>query len=408
MNKKIKLLFITTSSLSTNPRLLKELCLVANKEKVKVIAFSIGGWTVNEDKTIIKNLNGVNFQLISATRNPFIQWLFSTLVQQAFFIISKFFKKSLVIDSLAHNKRTALILFYLLLKNKKYKSDLIVCHTLGALFPGYLLAKKTGAKLVFDMEDYHPGELIQKDDQDEKRRREEILKRILPECDYVSFATDGLFDETKKSLANNLKNPIIVYNSFPANEFIEPKQSDGKKIKFIWFSQTIGRGRGLELFFEAIKNVDFDYDITLIGNINDKSFENEIKRNKNLIIIDPIPQNELHKKLSEFDIGLSLELNSTDLNRNYALTNKLFAYLQAGLFVLATDTPAQKEFMEHNSGFGILCGQSPEVMLNALNLIKENIDDIIKDKIRRFNEAKKFSWENESKKLIEIWEKILS
>jgi glycosyltransferase involved in cell wall biosynthesis len=408
MNKKIKLLFITTSSLSTNPRLVKELCLVANKAKVEVIAFNIGGWTVNGYKTIIKNLIGVNVQLISATRNPFIPWLFSTLVQQAFIIISKFFKKSLIINSLAHNKRTALILFYLLLKNKKYKSDLIVCHTLGALFPGYLLTKKTGAKLAFDMEDYHPLELIEKISEAEKRRREEILKRILPKCEYISFATDGLFELTKKFITENIKNPIIVYNSFPSDEFIEPNQNDVDKIKFIWFSQTIGRGRGLELFFEAIKEVDFNYEITLIGNFNEKEFEKEIKRNNNLIIIDPMPQKELHKKLSEFDIGLSLELNSTDLNRDYAMTNKLFAYLQAGLFVLATDTPAQKEFMEHNSGFGILCGQSPEVMVNVLNLIKENIDGIRKDKIRRFNEAKKFSWENESKKLITIWEKILT
>lgn len=407
MTKKIKLLFITTSSLSTNPRLVKELRLVTKIEKVKVIAFNIGGWTVDEDKRIIKKLNNVNVKLISATRKPLIQWLFSTLIQQAASIISKFFKNSLTINSLAHNKRTALILLYLLMRPEKYKPELIICHTLGALFPGYLLAKKTGAKLAFDMEDYHPGELIQKDDEDEKRRREEILKRILPECEYVSFATVGLFEETKKSLVNYIKNPIIVYNSFPSDEFIEPKKIDCKKIKFIWFSQTIGRGRGLELFFEAIKEVDFDYEVTLIGNFNDQEFEKEIKQNKNLIIIDPMPQKELHKKLSEFDIGLSLELNSTDLNRNYALTNKLFAYLQAGLFVLATDTPLQKEFMKHNSGFGILCGQTPADMLNSLNLIKENIDDIRKDKIRRFNEAKKFSWENESKKLISIWEKIL-
>ena len=408
MNKKIKLLLITTSSLSTNPRLLKELCLVANKEKVEVIAFNIGGWTVDEDKSIIKNLNGINVQLISATRRPFIQWLIATIVQQTALIISIFFKKSLIINSLAHNKRTALILFYLLLNQRNNKSDLVICHVLGALYPGYILAKRSGGKLAFDMEDYHPGEVIQQGDEAEKRRREEILKRILPECEYVSFAADGFYELTKKYITENIKNPIIVYNSFPSDEFIEPKQSDNKKIKFIWFSQTIGSGRGLELFFESIRKVKFDYDVTLIGNFNDKSFENEIKRNKNLIIIDPMPQKELHKKLSEFDIGLSLELNSTDLNRNYALTNKLFAYLQAGLFVLATDTPAQKEFMEHNSGFGILCGQSPEVMLNALNLIKENIDDIRKDKIRRFNEAKKFSWENESKKLITIWEKILT
>jgi len=44
------MLFITTPSLSTNPRLVKELNLVANREKVEVIAFNIGGWTVKVAK----------------------------------------------------------------------------------------------------------------------------------------------------------------------------------------------------------------------------------------------------------------------------------------------------------------------------------------------------------------------
>lgn len=402
------MLFITTSSLSTNPRLVKELSLIANKKNIKVIAFNIGGWTIEEDKKIIDGLDGSSVNLISATRKPFFQWLFSTIIQRVAILLSKFLKKSLFINSFAHSKRSVLILFHLLLNSKKYKSDLIICHTLGALYPGYVLAKKSDVKLAFDMEDYHPGEALNENDFDEKRRREEILKRILPECDYVSFAADGFYELTKKHLAPELKNPIIVYNSFPSEEFIEPKDKETNQIKFVWFSQTIGRGRGLELFFEAIKQVDFDYEVTLIGNFNDKEFENELKQNKHLIFIEPLTQKELHTKLSEYDIGLSLELNSTDLNRNYALTNKLFAYLQSGLFVLATDTPAQKDFMNKNTGFGMLTGQTPDEILKAVNYIKSNIKDIRTGSIKRFHEAKKFAWENESKKLIEIWGKILN
>lgn len=401
------MLFLTTSSLSTNPRLVKEINLIKEKS-FKVIAFKYGDWTLVEDNRIIQKLNSASVKLISATRNPFLPWLFSTLIQQLAIKFSNIFNTSLLLNSLAHNKRTFLILINILLNKKKYRPNFIICHTLGALYPGYYLAKRIGAKLAFDMEDYHPGEAINEYNFDEKNRREEILKRILPKCEYVSFATDGHLYETYKNLTKSIKYPVIVYNSFPSEEFIEPKQRIENKIKFVWFSQTIGRGRGLELFFEAIREVDFDYDITLIGNFNDKEFEKELKQNKNLIIMEPLPQVDLHKKLSEFDIGLSLELNSTDLNRNHALTNKFFAYLQAGLFVLATDTPAQKEFMSKNKGFGVLCGQTPSEILKGINFIKENIKEIRSNSIKRFNEANKFSWENESKKLIEIWEKMLS
>lgn len=401
------MLFITTSSLSTNPRLVKELSVAATKANIKVIAFNIGGWADEEDKNIINQFKGISYKFISATRYPLLPWLFSSIIQQAAILLSKLFKNSLFISSLAHNKRTILILLHLLFNSKKNKNDLIICHTLGALYPGYILSKKTGAKLAFDMEDYHPGEVISGTFGDEKKRREEILKRILPKCDYVSFATDGFLYETKNNLTYNIKNPIIVYNSFPSDEFIKPKQRENNKIKFVWFSQTIGRGRGLEIFFEAINNIDFAYEVTLIGNFSDKEFEKEIQQNKNLILINPLPQKELHKKLSEYDIGLSLELSSTDLNRNHALTNKLFAYLQSGLFVLATDTPAQKEFMDKNPGFGILCGQTSQDIFESIIFIRDNIKDIRSKSIKRFNEAKKFAWENESKKLIEVWEKVL-
>lgn len=408
MKNLTRILFITTSSLSTNPRLVKELNLAVDKANLKVIALNIGGWSDEEGKKIIQKLNGLAVKLISATRSPLLPWLFATLFQQAAIKLSKLFKASLFINSIAHNKRTLLILIQVLFNSKKYKSDLIICHTLGALYPGYILAKKRGAKLAFDMEDYHPGELIQGKYADEKRRREEILKWILSKCDYVSFAADGFYELTQKHLKEDIKSPIIVYNSFRSEEFMEPEQRNEEKIKFVWFSQTIGRGRGLELFFAIIKNVDFNYEVTLIGNFNDRRFEEEIKQNKNLIILDPVPQVELHQKLSEFDIGLSLELNSTDLNRNYALTNKLFAYLQAGIFLIATDTPAQKEFIEKNPGFGVLCGQTPLAVLKGINSVNDNIIEIRNNANKRFNRAKKFAWENESKKLIEIWEKILN
>lgn len=399
-------LFLTTASLSTNPRLVKELYLIKQNSRVAVIAISIGDWTIEQDKKILNKLGAAAIKLIPAIRTPFLPWFFATIAQQVAILLSRFIKSSLFINSLAHNKRTILILFHLVFNLKKYRNSLIICHTLGALYPGYILAKQSNAKLAFDMEDYHPGELISGKYDDEKRRREYILKRILPECSYVSFAADGFYELTKNNLTHDIKKPLIVYNSFPSVEFIEPTQTENNKIKFVWFSQTIGRGRGLELFFDAAKSVDFDYEVTLIGSFNDEEFESELKQNKNLKLFNPLPQKELHHKLSENDIGLSLELNSTDLNRNHALTNKLFAYLQAGLFVLATDTPAQKGFMNNNPGFGVLCGQTSDDILNGIIQIRNNIAEVRRNSIPRFNEAKKFAWENESKKLIELWDKM--
>ncbi|MFN3952800.1 MAG: hypothetical protein ACK4KT_10405, partial [Thermaurantimonas sp.] len=81
MKKFNKLLFITTSSLSTNPRLVKELSLASNLKDIKVIAFKIGGWAHEEDNKIINKLSVASIKLITATRNPLLPWFFSTVIQ---------------------------------------------------------------------------------------------------------------------------------------------------------------------------------------------------------------------------------------------------------------------------------------------------------------------------------------
>lgn len=403
--KRYRITILTTGQPSTNPRLVKEADTLAKMGYMVFVYYCYwSDWAFKNDFDLLENKHWKYFLVGGDNFKDKNKFLWTRVRRKLYLLTNKLIKNNLSVIS-GSLFRAEKELFRSAVRTK---SDLYIAHNLGAFYPAYKAALRNKAKLAFDMEDYHPGEAFNENDLDDKRRREEILKRILPKCDYVSFATDGLLYETYKNITKNIRYPIIVYNSFPSEEFIEPKQRKEDKIKFVWFSQTIGRGRGLELFFEAIRDAEFDYDITLIGNFNDKEFEAELKQNKSLIIIDSLPQVELHKKLSEFDIGLSLELNGTDLNRNHALTNKLFAYLQAGLFVLATDTPAQKEFMVKNPGFGILCGQTPPEILKGIHYIKENIKDIRSNSIKRYNEAKKFAWENESKKLVEVWEKILS
>lgn len=56
--------------------------------------------------------------------------------------------------------------------------------------------------------------------------------------------------------------------------------------------------------------------------------------------------------LADYDEGLAIEVESNDYNRQICLTNKIFSYLQSGLYILATNTPAQEQFMtsHHKNG----------------------------------------------------------
>ncbi len=59
--------------------------------------------------------------------------------------------------------------------------------------------------------------------------------------------------------------------------------------------------------------------------------------------------------MSDFDIGLAIEDPTADENRNICLTNKIWSYFQAGLYIVATNTLAQQQFMQLFEQHGCIC-----------------------------------------------------
>lgn len=117
---------------------------------------------------------------------------------------------------------------------------------------------------------------------------------------------------------------------------------------------------------------------------------------------------KLHITLAEFDIGLALESIEQDQNRDICLTNKIWAYAQAGLFVMATNTSAQKLFINENPWAGLIVGQKKVEIEPKVNWLLGNIEKIRKERIIRFEMAKDLSWEKEGEKLKKVIAEILN
>ena len=84
------------------------------------------------------------------------------------------------------------------------------------------------------------------------------------------------------------------------------------------------------------------------------------------------------------------------------MTNKIWAYTQSGLYVLATDTLAQIKFLKDNENIGLISEQNAENFTISIEKIR-------KEKQSRFNYAQKLSWENEREKLnMELNNKIVA
>lgn len=403
-----KILFLTTINMALNPRILKEIRLALPTYDVTFLGFRMGNWSDTLEQQILDDVSSVNAIYLSASRKPFIPWFFSSVIKKISEILWKMWRNNLYLTAMASNKRT-----WLMVKKLKAlgfpKFDLVIGHTLGAFYPAYLAGGESKTRYAFDIEDYHPGERIEHDAADEKVRREVLMQKLLPYATYISYPAPLIGKETLKLLGGQQIDNILVQNSFEQREFIKPVAQTNRLAKFVWFSQNINGGRGLELIIPTLALFQDRVSLTLIGNLDEKFGQQWLFPNSHFIKVKrPLPQRVLHEELSNYDVGLAVELSRADFNKNLCLSNKLIAFFQAGLFILATDTAAQKDFIREYLVSAYVCNQNEESIYSGIQYVVENLAEIRARAEDRFIRAAKLSWENESAKLTKKWESVLS
>ncbi len=401
-------MFISTVNLSMNPRILKEMRLASSLHyEVSFLGYHLGNWSDELDNQIRKQMPDVKYIYLDATRKKFLPWLRRSLLERVNRVIWKLNKSSLFLSSTASTKR-AFSLIHFAKKVKPGDFDLVIGHTLGSLYAVSIISGNITCPFGFDLEDYHPGEHISGNREDEIHRREWLMRKILPEAKYISSSSPIIGRLTKDLCQLDDRKMISILNFFSASEFKSPVSQKSPKIRLIWFSQFISPGRGLEMMIiSAWDKLKDHFELTIIGGSGEepgRTFQGEGIR-----ICSPLPQSELHASLSEYDIGLALELSSRDINKDSALSNKMLAYYQAGLYILATDTAAQKDFIENHPESGKFFSQTKtDSLLTVIEEIRRDITSIRSDALKRFQDAVQHSWELESDKLKAIWAQTLN
>jgi glycosyltransferase involved in cell wall biosynthesis len=392
-----KILFITTSNLATNPRLVKEIELAMRLGlSCTVVQFKLGNWSDQKTELLKLKYNKIHFIEISATRKPLMNWLKSSFVELFF---SRINFKYLNIKHLAYsiNKRS-----YLILKetnNLQVEFDWIIAHNPGSFYPAYILSKRIEAKIGFDIEDYHPGET---DNVEKSLRMLKLMNCLLMKANYCSFAAPLIQKEFELKIPNNTNRWFTIINGFPKSEFIEPMPFVSEKIKIVWFSQNITPLRGLEKFINIIADFQDLIELHLIGDLTLSNKVKLLQSNSKIVIHSPMIQKELHRFLSTFHVGLATDL-PLNRNRELAITNKLVAYAQAGLFIVSISAKAHNEFLKH-SGLSFKIIENEDVQIRQC--FEELVEFYKKGKLNSVNQfeiASKFSWESINSELIEVW-----
>ncbi|MEO6456051.1 MAG: glycosyltransferase [Ginsengibacter sp.] len=396
-----KILIVTTGQPAANPRVVKEYdALVSEGYSVKVLYTYSAEWSYKiDEKDFSKSLKKQDFILIGG--NPYNRKVHYFLSRTLFKILKlmvtilpfRFFKEMTI-------ARSSL---YLWIFTKNYKADVYIAHYLGALSAAVKAAKKHSAAVIFDAEDFHRGE--------EPYYLAQIPQVIslenefLPKVNLITTASP-LITEAYQKLYPAKK--IITLNNVFSRKYVQKfKPYSNNDLKLFWFSQNIGPKRGLETIIAAMNLLDGDVSLHLLGNPRDELYVKSLVRKalnpQKIHFMDPVNPDDIFNIASTFHIGLAAEIPYCE-NRNICLTNKIFTYLVAGNCLLASDTEAQKDFINANPGVGLLYKHD-----DAHDLAKQII--LLRDDRALLNEYrqnalqltnKKLNWENESKKLIDI------
>jgi hypothetical protein len=299
------------------------------------------------------------------------------------------------------------------------RADLFIAHNLAALPAAAKAADVHRARLGFDAEDFHSGELEDTDrGGTEYLVRRAIEANLLPKCDYVTAAAPGIADAYAPDCRGR---PEVILNVFPISEApAEPVSLPRSHHlpSLYWFSQTIGPGRGLEQIVSAIGRMRTRVRLSLRGNPAG-GYLDELRRlayasggedlAARLEILSIAPPWEMVRLAAPHDLGLALEL-STPPNRAVCLTNKIFTYLLAGVPVFLSNTAAQGALRPE-------LGEAAMLMeLDRPDDIARSFDDYF-DSAARQQRARaeawrlgqeKYNWEIEKQRFLRSIERVLN
>ncbi len=394
---KKRFLFVTTTNLAVNPRLVKELKLACDIGfDSTVVLFRLGNWSDDMTEKIKSTLPAVTFIQLSAIRSPFFPWLVSSVLERMARFVPVTFLNGFFLSG-AVDKRSWLLLS--IVRKVGTSFDWVVAHNPGAFYPSMLIAKRTRSKLGIDVEDYHPGETNDKKLQSITLK---LMQKVLAVSTYSTYASPLIMEEVQKRLHANPFRKFTVLNCFPGNEFVHPKESQGTLLHLVWFSQNISEGRGLELIIPLIEKYHTKMKLHLIGSLNREFDEQYIKGKVGIQVYEPMAQSNLHEFLSEFDAGLATDI-PVNINRDIAITNKIIAYAQAGLFIVAMHTTAQDHFLK-SSGLQFLQMDNTVTSIEQtlLHLLQLKNNGLI-SKPKQFATGAEYSWEQISAPLVETW-----
>ncbi|BCB21357.1 glycosyltransferase [Bosea sp. ANAM02] len=248
----------------------------------------------------------------------------------------------------------------------RFKPDLVIANDWRALPLAFAAKRGCGARIIYDSHEFAPEEFA-----DSWRwrllARQHVVRiedRYIREADAIATVSDGIADALAQRYG--LTRPTVVSNTpaWQATAFRPTR----RPITVLYHGAVVPR-RGLETLIESVSRWPEEFRLVIRGPAQG-GFDQHLRNlagplGERIALEPPVPPDQLISTAAQADIGIFLLSNSTTHAR-FAMPNKIFEYMQAGLMVISSDLPEIRSMIEAAGCGLLLSNDSPEGIATCL------------------------------------------
>lgn len=209
------------------------------------------------------------------------------------------------------------------------------------------LKKKTRAKVVYDVHEHYPKNMLSKQRIPVFFRKPlswamYLLERIYsPGFDLIMAAVSGISGKRFRF------NKVVVVRNFPVLKFLRQVNKKKNNRPVVVYCGAISPIRGIKEIVRAVDLLNGKVALKIIGPFSSPSFRKDLDcyfKKEYITYLGALPIDKAYSVLGSADIGVVVFW--PEPNHLLSLPNKIFEYMAFGLPVIASDFPYWKEIIK--------------------------------------------------------------
>lgn len=290
----------------------------------------------------------------------------------------------------------------------EYRPDLVLCHDYFTASVAIKVARTANAKVSVDCHEYALGQYAH--DPRWVKLHQPVVRALQDELyarvDGITTVCEGIAELIEKD--HPVRRPVRVVRSVP---FYVPQsfRPTGNVVTVLYHGE-IFPSRALHVAVRSMHLWRPEFRFVLRG-YSDAAYVAQLREiaaevgvADRLEIQPPVPFDQIVPAANEADIGYFVHLD-TSPQRRFALPNKFFEYVMAGLALVVSDLPEMARLVrEHDLGVLV-----PECEEESIARVINSLDRASIDEMKRhsLSAAKVLNWDAEQEKMMSLYREIL-